>query len=125
MIKPQAAIAELRECVEKHCADCEATIAPLREERDEARRRGEEWAEQAQRDSALAVANERLKNDNASLRERVRVLEGALRELSTQRMTNEMDEEDKEGADFEGAYDIIIGRARAALNEQLSRETQK
>jgi len=39
----------------------------------------------------------------------------ALREFAKQRRTDEMDEDENERADFEGAYDAFIDRSRAVL----------
>ena len=88
MIKPQAAIAELRECVEKHCADCEATIASLREEIE-----------------GYKVAARDLNRWMNEARERVRVLEGALRNLLDDKSVT---------------YAVRANVAREALNEQSS-----
>ena len=63
-----------------------------------------------------ALSNER----GILLREmswRIKVLEAALLDISSQKTTDEMDQEDINRADFEGAYDIIVGMARAALAE--------
>jgi hypothetical protein len=41
--------------------------------------------------------------------------QAALREIARQKTTNELSEEEHEGADFEEAYDTLIRQARAAL----------
>lgn len=39
----------------------------------------------------------------------------ALQDIARQRLTSEMDDDQAEHADYEGAYDIIVGIARKAL----------
>lgn len=45
----------------------------------------------------------------------------ALEEIARQHKTDEMCEAEVDGADFENAYDIIIGRARAAISHRSSK----
>lgn len=52
-------------------------------------------------------------------------LRAALTRIAEQKTTAELNEEQSESADYEGAYDIIIGIARAAIDHPLSVETQK
>jgi hypothetical protein len=49
----------------------------------------------------------------AEAADRIEQLEAALREIADQDLEGEMD--DYDNADFEGAYDCIVRRARAAL----------
>lgn len=63
----------------------------------------------------------------AALTERNAALEAALTGIVGQKLSVEMTEEEYDGADFEGAYDIIINVARAALSppsQRSSREVQ-
>jgi hypothetical protein len=54
-----------------------------------------------------------------TLAARVKELEAALREIASQKKTDELETEyDVERADFEGGYDACIDRARAALTQK-------
>lgn len=48
-------------------------------------------------------------------RERERVLTKAIENIAIQKLEDEMDEEDREGADYQKGYESIIKVARAAL----------
>ena len=74
----------------------------------------------------LTVANDAwaqdavgLRAELTALRERVRVLEEALKEIAQQKTRSEMEEDigeyEAEHADWEGAYELAIKTARAAL----------
>jgi hypothetical protein len=52
--------------------------------------------------------------------DRIKDLEVALQDIARQNTTDQMCEAEVEGSDFENAYDIIIGRARAALQPKES-----
>lgn len=51
----------------------------------------------------------------AALKREVERLRGALEGISVQRTTEQMDDDERHDADFEFAYDAIVGTARAAL----------
>jgi hypothetical protein len=99
-------------------------IASLREERDKLSAHADflasEMAEDAETIKEHAERIRSVEADNASLRERVRVLEGALRQIITsdtrlQGVTSE------DAIEVEGGF---ADMARKALNEQLARPTK-
>lgn len=71
--------------------------------------RGIEWG----RHGCMTRAADRIE----ALVARVAELEEALSQLAEQRKSSELKDFDMENADFEGAYDIMINCARAALGE--------
>ena len=56
-----------------------------------------------------------LAGTNPSEIARIAALEGALRTIASQAQAHEMDDDTRDGADFDEAYDLIIYTARAAL----------
>ena len=59
----------------------------------------------------IVDANERIE----TMRERQRVLTKAIENIAIQKLEDEMDEEDREGADYQEGYECIVKVARAAL----------
>ena len=53
--------------------------------------------------------------DIAAAKERIKVLEDALKDIARQNLESEIHEDYREDADYRGAYDCIIRVARAAL----------
>ena len=68
------------------------------------------WQWQGPKPKAIVAYRVRLPADDL-LRQAIE----ALREFAKQRRTTEMDEDENEHADFEGAYDAFIDKARAVL----------
>jgi hypothetical protein len=93
------------EAVERECRNIHDAITALKIPA----RIGVRW-----QDMLRALAAER-----DTLAARVKELEDALREIASQKKTDELETEyDVECADFEGGYDACIDRARAALTQK-------
>ena len=63
----------------------------------------------------LRAEHDTLRAENARLAKRVEKLEAGMREFSKQKLSDEMDEESHDNADFEGAYEHFVLKSRAML----------
>ncbi len=77
---------------------------------------------QAEEIKHLREVNTVIKNDqgpivavNIKLQKEIERLREALGNMAKQQLIAEMDEEDRDYADYEGAYEIFINQARAAI----------
>ena len=74
-----------------------------------------EWVKCRERERELNHVVDHMVRESGKQIERERVLTKAIDNIAIQKLETEMDEEDREGADYQTGYECIVKVARAAL----------